>query len=397
MRLKPDTAAMTFVLALLTALGPLSTDMYLPSLPTIATSLGGSTSETQLTLSVYLLGFAIGQVIYGPVSDRIGRRPVILGGLLAYAVASALCALAVNIEMLIAARFVQALGGAAPVVLARAMVRDLYDGVRAGRELSRMGMLMGLVPAVAPAIGGVLEIAFGWRASFWLALAAAVALAAVIRLALPETLRTPAAGRVSLRSILASFRELLRHGGFRTYAVLAGLTYGGLFAFISGSSFVLQQVYRLTPVLYGLSFGLAVLGFISGTILAQRLLPRRGLDGTIRVGVRFLALGGAAMLLMMIVHTGWSIEVTLPMAVYALGVGLVLPSCSASAMMPFPEKAGAASSLVGVIQMTFAATLGAGLGIALESSPLALPAAIFAMGALAVVVFHTTGSARAHA
>lgn len=386
MRLRPDTIAMTLVLALLTSLGPLSTDMYLPSLPTISSALGASTSQTQLTLSIYLLGFAIGQVIYGPVSDRIGRRPVVLAGLLAYALASALCALAGSIEMLIVARFIQALGGAAPVVLARAMVRDLYDGVRAGSELSRMGMLMGLVPAVAPAIGGVLEIMFGWRASFWLALAAALALAVVISLSLPETLRTPTRERLSVGTLLGGFRDLLRHGGFRRHAALAGLTYGGLFAFISGSSFVLQGSYGLSPLVYGLSFGFAVLGFITGTIAAQRLLPRRGLDGTIRLGVLFLAAGGAAMVVTMLIRTGWSMEVTLPMAVYAFGVGLVLPSVTASAMMPFPERAGSASSLVGVIQMTFAASLGAALGEGLEWTPMALPLAIFGMGALAALV-----------
>jgi DHA1 family bicyclomycin/chloramphenicol resistance-like MFS transporter len=162
MLLKPDTLAMTVVLALLTALGPLSTDMYLPSLPAIRADLGATTGGTQLTLSVFLLGFAVGQFAYGPVSDRIGRRPVLLFGLALFTLASLACTVAPSIETLVAARFVQAVGASGPIVLGRAMVRDLYGGARAGRELSRMGTIMGVVPAAAPTLGGLLEEAFGW-------------------------------------------------------------------------------------------------------------------------------------------------------------------------------------------------------------------------------------------
>lgn len=191
MPLKPDTLGMTAMLALLAALGPLSTDMYLPSLPAIARELGASTAGTQLTLSAFLVGFAAGQLVYGPVSDRVGRRPVLAAGLGIFVAASLACAVAPTIELLVAGRFLQALGAAGPIVLARAMVRDLYEGPRAGRELSRMGTIMGLVPAFAPILGGVLQGAFGWRANFLAAVLFGLALAAVALTVMPETLCAP--------------------------------------------------------------------------------------------------------------------------------------------------------------------------------------------------------------
>src|ERR687889_2560075 len=164
--LKPNTLAMTAVLALLTGLGPLSTDMYLPSLPAIARDLHASAAQTQLTLSAFLFGFAAGQLFYGPIADKIGRRPVLLFGLGLFLTATLACTAAPGIATLTIARFCQALGASGPIVLARAMVRDLYEGPRAGRELSRMGAIMGLVPAFAPILGGVLQGLFGWRANF---------------------------------------------------------------------------------------------------------------------------------------------------------------------------------------------------------------------------------------
>ena len=387
MKLRPDTLGMTAILAMLTALGPLSTDMYLPSLPAIAVALGTDASRAQLTLSAYLVGYAAGQIFYGPISDKVGRKPTVLAGLALYCLASALCALAQTVEMLIAARFLQALGAAGPIVLGRAIVRDLYDGARAGRELSRMGMIMGLVPAIAPIVGGVLEPLFGWRSNFWAVLGGAATLALAVFLLLPETLRQKRLEPISLAGILRGFGVLLSHGGFRLYASLAAFTYAGLFSFISGSSFVLQGVYGLSTFAYGLSFGASVLGYIAGTIVAQRMVGRRGLDGTIRIGTYCLAGGGLLMLACMLAQTGSSLEVTVPMALYAAGVGMTLPQANASAMMPFPDRAGAASSLQGLLQMSFAALVGSTLGALLALSPLMMPLFIAAMGLSALAAF----------
>ncbi|HZB37408.1 MAG TPA: multidrug effflux MFS transporter [Beijerinckiaceae bacterium] len=394
MPLRPDTLGMTVMLALLAALGPLSTDMYLPSLPAIARELGASTAETQLTLSAFLFGFAVGQLVYGPVSDKVGRRPVLLAGLAIFLAASAACAAATSIELLTGARFVQALGAAGPIVLARAMVRDLYDGPRAGRELSRMGAIMGLVPAFAPIIGGVLQGLFGWRATFVVTALCGIGIGAAALVALPETMPARSPGPVSFGAMLRSFGALLRHPTYRIYVALAGLSYGGLFAFISGSSFVLQGIYGLSELAFALSFAFCVIGYISGTLVAQRLVGTRGLDGAIALGVICLAAGGLIMLGLVLLGLSWPVAVILPMTVYTAGVGLTLPPSQASAMTPFPDRAGAASSLLGIMQMGFAALVGIALGHGLGARAWPLALAVAASGTSAFVLFVLTRAAR---
>jgi MFS transporter, DHA1 family, multidrug resistance protein len=387
MRLKPDTLAMTVCLALLTALGPLSTDMYLPSLPAIARDLQATTGQTQATLSIFLLGFAAGQFVYGPVSDKVGRKPMMLSGLALFVAASLACMLAPSVEVLTAARFVQAFGASGPIVLGRAVVRDLYEGARAGRELSRMGTVMGLVPAIAPIGGGLLQDWAGWRSTFAVIVLLGLALGGTVVALLPETLRSRAAAPLSFAAILRGFGSLLRHPAYRVYVALCSLAYGGLFAFISGSSFVLQGVYGLEELPYAFSFAFTVLGFIAGTLVAQRIVARRGLDGTIGLGVAAMALGGATMLLLVLSGVPSSLAITAPMALYTAGVGLTMPQTVAAAMLAFGERAGAASSLLGICQMTFAALAGAGVGQALGGSALPLPFVIAAIGVIALLLF----------
>jgi DHA1 family bicyclomycin/chloramphenicol resistance-like MFS transporter len=395
MKLRPDTLAMTAVLAMLTALGPLSTDFYLPSLPEIVRVMRTDVAGAQATLSAFLFGFAAGQIIWGPLSDRLGRKPVLLTGLGLFLLATLACALAPGIEHLTAARAIQAFGASGPIVLGRAMVRDLYEGPRAGRELARMGMIMGLVPAIAPVLGGVLQNAFGWRSTFVATLVFALALAASIVLLLPETLRARSPQPLSLVAIFRGFGILLQNRAYRVYVGITALAYGGLFAFISGSSFVLIDLYGLSPVAYGLSFGFAVLGFIGGTIIAQRLVGRRGLDGVITLGVACLAAGGLSMLVAVATGIGGHLGVTVPMAIYACGVGLTMPQAQAAAMMPFPDRAGAASSFTGLCQMLFSACVGLLVGKLLQGSALPLPAVMSVIGVAALALFHASRRLRA--
>lgn len=395
MTLRPDTLAMTAVLAMLTALGPLSTDFYLPSLPEIVRVMGTDVSGAQATLSSFLFGFAAGQIVWGPLSDRLGRKPVLVIGLVIFLATTLACALAPSIEALIGARFAQAFGASGPIVLGRAMVRDLYEGPRAGRELARMGMIMGLVPAVAPLGGGLLQVHFGWRSTFLATLFFALLILTIVLTILPETIRARSTEKLSFGAIFRGFGHLLQNRAYRIYVALSSLAYGGLFAFISGSSFVLMGIYGLSPAVYGLSFGFGVLGYILGTILAQRLVGRRGLDGVIALGVACLAGGGLAMLLCVLTGLGGFLGVVGPMALYACGVGLTMPQSQAAAMMPFPERAGAASSFLGLCQMLFSACVGLLVGKLLKGSAVPLPLVMSVLGACAFALYHMTARIRA--
>lgn len=380
MTLKPGSAALTVVLALMTAMGPLSTDMYLPSLPAIASAFATDAGEVQLTLSLFLIGFAVGQIVYGPLADRYGRKPVLVAGLGLFVAASFACMAAVSIAALIAARFVQAVGACAAIVMARAIVRDLHAAEDAARILSLMGALMGLVPMIAPVIGGFLEQAFGWRASFAVAAVLGLWLAGMVALRLPETLDPTRRAAWSAGGMAADFRRLSAHPGFRRYAGAVCLGYGGLFSFISGSSFVLQGHYGLDEVDYGLSFAIAVVGYIAGTLIGARITRRIGIPMIVAIGTGAMAAGGAAMALLVLIEPPHVLHILGPMILYMAGVGLTLPPSTAGAITPFPERAGTASSLLGFSQMTFAAVIGVGVGHLVEHVPEALAWTIAAMG-----------------
>jgi DHA1 family bicyclomycin/chloramphenicol resistance-like MFS transporter len=384
--LRPDTLALTALLALLTAVGPMSVDLYLPSLPEIGRVLGASVPQVQLTLSGYLLCFAVGQIVYGPISDHVGRKPVLLAALALYVAVSLACAFVASIEMLVALRCLQALGVASAPVLARAIVRDLHHGVRAGRELARMGSITALAPVIAPSLGGVLQAAFGWRASF-LAMAAfgLGAILLVMRL-LPETMKQPAKLPISLASVAGGYGTFLRHPAYRIYLAIVAASYGGLFAWISGSSFVLQDLYGLSPLAFGLVFAAATLGYGTGTLLAARLVGRIGIDRTIVCGGGALAAGGLAMLAVVLVGATSPLALAAPMALYLCGLGLAMPQAMAGALTPFPERAGAASSLLGFVQQVVASSIGILVGQMLGESALPLAAVVACTGALALVL-----------
>lgn len=371
--------ALTILLGFLTALGPLSTDLYLPSLPAIARHFGVASGQAQLTLSAYLIGFAAGLPIYGPVSDRFGRKRVVLFGLALYGLANLISALAPTLDILIGSRALQGFGAAAPLVVARAMVRDLHEGRRAAQELARMGTIMGVVPAIAPILGVGLEMAFGWRSNFVATTVLALGLGIWVLSALPETLRQRAVTPLTLFTIVGGFGSLIRDRRFLPFALLAATCYSGLFAFISGSSFVYQQHFKVTPLFFAVCFVLMVSGYMSGAFLAQRLALRYDQRRMLLIGASLQAGGGVAMLLATWLGLG-SFGLTIPMMAYAAGVGFTLPQSHAGAMMHFPERAGAASSLLGMIQMGGAAIIGAKVGVWIDQGPLVLAGTVAALG-----------------
>ena len=378
--LRPGTFALTALLAALTAVGPLTTDMYLPSLPDIARQLGASSAQVQLTISAYLVGFAAGQIVYGPVSDRHGRKPVLIGAIVLYCSASLACALSTSIEMLIVARAFQALGGCGGIVLTRAIVRDIYSGAHAGRELSVIGSVMALAPVLAPIVGGIIQTAFGWRVTFLALVGAGLAGGAIVWSLLPETLTVRAAERVSIASMLRSYRVVARNPAYLAYLAITSASYAGLFAWISGSAFVLQDLYGLAPFDFGVAFAVGSVGYMGGSAIAARVVVRLGLDGVLGLGACACAAGGLAMTAAVALGFVSSMALVLPMAVYLAGLGLVLPQGIAGAMTPFPERAGAASSLFGFVQQTAAAICGAAVGWFLGQSAWPLALGVASMG-----------------
>jgi MFS transporter, DHA1 family, multidrug resistance protein len=395
--LQPGTFGLTLLLAMLTALGPLSMDMYLPSLPDIAHVLGAPVARTQLTISSYLIGFAVGQMIYGPLSDRYGRRPVLLAAVALYLASTLACAAAQSVDLLIVARLLQGISGSGAIVLARAIVRDVYSGVQAARELSLMGSISATAPIVAPMIGGVLQAGFGWRANFiCMSVGGLIALLVAARL-LPETLRpSNRASSLSFFSMVRGYGAVARHRGFLVYLGIITTTYAGLFAWVSGASVVLQGVYGLSAVTFGFTFALGAAGYMLGAMLATRLVVRLGLDRTIGVGVVVIAAGGLSLALA--VATGvpglWLVAA---MALYLAGVGLAMPQAMAGALTPFPDRAGTAASLMGLVQQAMAAIIAAVIGAYLVQSAWPVTGVVVAMGCLTFLLWVLTRGMRVRA
>lgn len=370
------SAGITCLLAVLVALGPLSTDLYLPALPDLTRELADSPAEGQLTLSVFLVGLAVGQLFYGPLSDRFGRRRLLIGGVALYAASGAACALATSIEMLIALRFVQALGACCGPVLGRAVVRDIHGPDGAVRILAYLAMAMALAPALGPILGGQLTEWLGWRASFWALAAFGAAALAGVFLLLPETnmRRDPEATRP--RRLARNYVTLLMHRRYMGYLLIVAFSYSAIFSFISGSSFLMVDVLGLSPSLYGFSFATVVVGYMIGTFGAGRLTRRLGIDRMIVIGSTVACLGGIVMAACALAGYLSALAVVGPMMVVMIGLGFVLPNATAGAIAPFATMTGLASALMGFCQMGMAALVGIAVGRLAGSTALPMAGAI---------------------
>ncbi len=393
--LRRDTFPLTALLGLLTAFGPMATDIYALSMPIIGRLLDTSTADVQLTMTSYLLGYAIGQIVYGPVSDRLGRKPALLMALALFSGASALCAAAPTIATLILARGLQGVGAAGAVLLPRAIVRDLHAGAHAGRELSRIGAIMSLVPVTAPLVGGVVQVAFGWRANFIVVVGVGIAAAAIVWRSLPETLQRHAAGPVALAETLRHCRLLASDRTFLAHAGILGCSYAVIYAWISGSPFVLQNLYGLSPFGFSIAYAIACVGALAGGSIAAALAVRIGLDRTMALGALSLAAGGLAMVACLAL--GWPpvVSLVLSMVICHAGNMLATPQAVAGALTPFPHCAGTASSLAGLVQQISAALVGTIVGHALGGTAWPLAIAIAATGCLSVVMWIVSRRARA--
>jgi DHA1 family bicyclomycin/chloramphenicol resistance-like MFS transporter len=383
------------ILIAMSAIGPMALNIFMPSMPGLARHFQVDYGLVQLTLTFYLIGLGLAQLVYGPLSDRYGRRPVLLWGLGIFCVGSLLCALAPSIEMLMIGRAFQAVGGCSGLVLGRAIIRDLYDRDRSAAMIGYVTMAMSLAPMFSPALGGYLDTLFGWRASFaFCALAGVIVLACVI-LTLPETLAEPGLGE-GIGAMLRGYASLLRSPAFCGYALQTAFTSGMFFAFIAGAPFVVVTVMGQPPSSYGLWFMIVSVGYFAGNFCTGRFAVRLGVDRMIAIGAVIGLFG-----ILALAAIGWLGLLTLPglflpMAVVALSNGLTLPNGTAGAVSVNPRAAGAAAGLSGALQMLVGAGAAVLVGYGQDLDPSQYPMiwTMLGSGLLAVLAFAVAAKIR---
>ncbi|WP_370971718.1 multidrug effflux MFS transporter [Amycolatopsis sp. cg9] len=379
-------AQLKFVLILggLSAFGPLSIDMYLPALPRMAEDLRAADSTVQLTLSAFIVGLALGQLVLGPLSDALGRRRPLLAGLVLYIAGSVLCAVSPDAWLLVGARFVQSLGAAAGIVIARATVRDLYSGTAMTKFFSTLMLVSGLAPILAPLLGGQLLNWTSWRGVFVVLTAFGALLLAVVVFFLPEPspVRVPA----RLGQVMRTYGRLVADRSFAGYALASGLLFASMFAYISGSSFALQGVYGLSPQAYSVVFGVNGVGIVLAGQLNGRLVGRVSERVLLAWGLSLGVLGGALVLASALFRAPLAL-LLVSLFLLVSSIGLVMPNASSLALASHARSAGAASALLGVLQFVVgaAATPLVGLGGPGTAVPMAATMAGFAV--LALVAF----------
>ncbi|WP_414685483.1 multidrug effflux MFS transporter [Micromonospora robiginosa] len=388
----PGGAALLVLLGTLTAIGPLSLDMYLPAFPAMARELGADQAGIQLSLTTCLIGLALGQLVTGPLSDRWGRRRPVLIGVVAYAVLALACAAAPTAPLLAAARFAQGMAGGMGVVVARAVVRDLYAGRDAARYFSRLTLVFGVAPVAAPSVGS-LVLRFGsWRAVFLTLAAIGVVLAVAVALRLPETLPAERRSTGGLATTVRTMRSLAADRVYLGYALTQGFAFAGLFAYISGSSFVFQDVFGVSAAVFSVLFGVNALALVATGQLNARLLdrfsPRRLLVATLVVGVVTAAgvLTGAL---------AGSLAVT-AVALFAFvgSLGMVMPNSTALALDAHARHAGTAAALMGGIQSVVGALAAPLVGLGGEGSALPMAAVLAGAAALSLTAVLTLARRR---
>ena len=373
-------------LGCLAGLGPLSIDMYLPSFQTIAKEFGSTTEALSHSLAIYFFGLAIGQLFYGPAADRWGRKPPLYFGLATYIVASAGCAMAQGMESLIALRFLQALGGCAEMVVARAMVRDCFEERDAARVYSSLILVMGIAPILAPILGGWLVLHIGWRSIFWFLVLAGLLCLAAVSMLVGETHPPERRTRHNPLTTLGRYARLFKDREFMTYTLAASFALGGLFAYVAGSPFVFGDIYNITPDHFGFFFGANAFGLIAASQINGRLVRRH--DPRKIVGISFKVAAAASLVLLCTTtfQLGGLPGFLIPLFVFLASLGFCLPTSAALAMAPHGDEAGNASAVLGFVQFTISGLGGMSVTAFSDGTtrPMALAIALGACGALAI-------------
>ncbi len=390
---QPPVTRFAFILGTITAFGPLSIDLYLPSLPSIAKEFQADMGAVQLTLAVYLVGMMAGQSFYGPIADRFGRKRPMLFGCTLYLLASIGCAMSSSIWHLSVLRFVQAIGGCAASVIPSSVVRDTFDPKESARMYSMLMLVMGLAPITAPLIGGQLLMFFGWRALFWFLSCFGLLCLALVTFWLPETLPIERRDRTSLGPTLAVYKRLLSDRRFVGYALTGGCVSAAMFAYIAGSPFVFIDLYGIKPQNYGWIFGTNAFGLIAAAQVNRRLLKRYQGDTILKTMLPVIALSGV--LLAIIASSGkFGLPgLLLPIFVCVAGAGFIFPNSAAAAMAPYGGVAGRASAMLGSLGFAVGASSGILVGV-LQNGTAVPMAGVMALCCLAALTAFRTMATR---
>ncbi|MGW7537478.1 Bcr/CflA family multidrug efflux MFS transporter [Amycolatopsis sp. NPDC054798] len=376
------------VLGGLSAFGPLSIDMYLPALPRMAGDFQASDTTVQLTLTAFVIGLAVGQIVAGPLSDSFGRRRPLLIGLGLYIAGSVAAAVSPGVELLIAARSVQALGAAAGIVIARAAVRDLYTGKAMTKFFSLLLLVNGLAPILAPVLGGQLLTFTSWRGVFVVLTAFGALLLVAVAFALPEPLPVERRHPARLGGVLRTYGRLLADRTFLGYALTAGLNFAALFAYISGSSFALQDVYRLSPQEYSIVFGLNGVGIVLAGQLNGWLVGRFPERTLLRAGLAVSTLSGLVTLAAALLRLPLP-ALLIPLLFMVSCIGIISPNASSLALAGHARTAGSASALLGVLQFAIGGIATPLVGLGGSGTAVPMTATMAGFGVLALLSFAT--------
>ncbi|MCB1705673.1 MAG: multidrug effflux MFS transporter [Halioglobus sp.] len=366
-QLHPDSRWLLALLAALVALGPLSVDVYLPAMPAMMAALDTDIHHMHLTLSTYLTGFALFHLACGPLADRFGRKPILIGGTVLFVLACLGCSLATTVQELMLFRFIQGVGACVGPTLARAVARDVFGPTRAARALSLIAMLMALAPAVAPTMGSIMMLWLPWPSIFvFLAVYGAVMLV-LINVFLAESL--PERQSLHPLSIARNYARLLRSPMFVTATFGSGFVYAGLLAYLSSSSFVYIDMLGVPVQYFGFIFLTSVAGYMLGSAVSARMSASYASEHTVLAGAVMAAIATTTMWIGSSLYPHSIAVLVLPMMFYSTGMGLVLPNAMAIALRPFPQIAGTASALMGFIQMALSASATALVGAYLVDTP----------------------------
>ena len=355
---------------------PLSVDASVPLVPAIASHFVTETASVQFSLSAMILGIAVGQLIYGPLSDRFGRKPVILLGIAAYAATAVACAGAPTIEALIGLRFLQGFFACSGVIVARAVIRDLFDREAGARLFALMMGIHGIMPTIAPGVSGWLTGAYGWQSVFWAMAGFAAFAGLTILFGLAETNTDTERRSLHPRTIAANYRQVFGVRSFLCYAVCGSFMYGALMAYFAGAPVGLIQFLGLSPLQFGIAMAVPMVSYIIAQVIVARVAYRVGIDGMIRTGAALAAIAGIGMLAFVLSGNITVYTLMGPVVLLLVSLSFIVPGTTAGAMSPFAHIAGAASSLLGFVQFLAAAAATTAIGLMNDGTPLPMAVVI---------------------